>query len=105
MYLYGIRDIATASIGPRSSLATGPEELEASKWELEEDTEHFIQAAEVYIALINKTNEGGFDFFSRESFYHTCGLPTMFSCFPQAFPMAEWRTRILRLLRLLLYLA
>ena len=50
IYLYGIRDIAQASIGPRSSLATGPEELEASKWELEDDTEHFIQAAEVYIA-------------------------------------------------------
>jgi leukotriene-A4 hydrolase len=46
------RDIASASIGPRSSLATGPEELEASKWELEEDTERFIQAAEVRIALV-----------------------------------------------------
>lgn len=54
IYLYGVRDIATASIGPRSSLATGPEELEAAKWELEEDTEHFIQAAEVYIALVDK---------------------------------------------------
>ncbi|MCJ1258219.1 hypothetical protein MMC24_006050 [Lignoscripta atroalba] len=39
-------DIATASIGPRSTVATGPEELEAAKWELEADTERFIQAAE-----------------------------------------------------------
>lgn len=40
-------DIATASIGPRSTVATGPEELKDAKWELEEDTERFIQTAEV----------------------------------------------------------
>lgn len=40
-------DIATASIGPRSVVATGPEEIQGSKWELEADTERFIQAAEV----------------------------------------------------------
>ncbi|KAI4179962.1 MAG: hypothetical protein LQ348_005284 [Seirophora lacunosa] len=47
-YLFAIAsgDIATAPIGPRSTVATGPEELEASKWELEADTEHFIQTAE-----------------------------------------------------------
>ncbi|KAL8830294.1 MAG: hypothetical protein Q9170_005800 [Blastenia crenularia] len=47
-YLFALAsgDIATASIGPRSTVATGPEELEASKWELEADTEHFIQTAE-----------------------------------------------------------
>lgn len=47
-YLFAIAsgDIATASIGPRSTVATGPEELSASKWELEADTEHFIQTAE-----------------------------------------------------------
>jgi leukotriene-A4 hydrolase len=45
--LQGTRDIASAAIGPRSSLATGPEELESAKWELEADTERFIQAAEV----------------------------------------------------------
>ncbi|KAL8997992.1 MAG: hypothetical protein Q9188_006196 [Gyalolechia gomerana] len=47
-YLFAIAsgDIATAPIGPRSSVATGPEELLASKWELEADTEHFIQTAE-----------------------------------------------------------
>ncbi|KAI4134643.1 MAG: hypothetical protein LQ347_001341 [Umbilicaria vellea] len=47
-YLFAIAsgDIATASIGPRSTVATGPEEIRDSKWELEEDTERFIQAAE-----------------------------------------------------------
>ncbi len=31
-------------------MATGPEELEASKWELEADTEKFIRAAEVNVS-------------------------------------------------------
>ena len=48
-YLFAIAsgDIAMASIGPRSLVATGPEELCDAKWELEEDTERFILAAEV----------------------------------------------------------
>jgi len=48
-YLFALAsgDIAIASIGPRSTVATGPEEIQGSKWELEEDTEKFIQAAEV----------------------------------------------------------
>ncbi|KAI9879447.1 MAG: hypothetical protein M1830_008494 [Pleopsidium flavum] len=48
-YLFALAsgDIATASIGPRSTVATGPEEIGASKWELEADTEKFIQTAEV----------------------------------------------------------
>ena len=41
------RDIAMASIGPRSVVATGPEELRGAQWELEHDTERFIQTAEV----------------------------------------------------------
>ncbi|KAL8689522.1 MAG: hypothetical protein Q9224_004623, partial [Gallowayella concinna] len=47
-YLFALAsgDIATAPIGPRSTLATGPEELESSKWEFEADTERFIQVAE-----------------------------------------------------------
>ncbi|KAI4206314.1 MAG: hypothetical protein LQ346_001139 [Caloplaca aetnensis] len=47
-YLFALAsgDIATAPIGPRSAVATGPEELDASRWELEADTEHFIQVAE-----------------------------------------------------------
>ncbi|KAL9598597.1 MAG: hypothetical protein Q9179_003850 [Wetmoreana sp. 5 TL-2023] len=47
-YLFAIAsgDILTAPIGPRSTVATGPEEIEASRWELEADTENFIQIAE-----------------------------------------------------------
>ncbi|KAI9734290.1 MAG: hypothetical protein M1834_002394 [Cirrosporium novae-zelandiae] len=47
-YLFAIAsgDIATASIGPRSVVATGPEELLESKWELERDMETFMEAAE-----------------------------------------------------------
>ena len=40
-------DIATAAIGPRSVVATGADELEACQWEVEADTERFIQTAEV----------------------------------------------------------
>ncbi|KAF2774273.1 leukotriene A-4 hydrol [Teratosphaeria nubilosa] len=47
-YLFAIAsgDIASASIGPRSSVWTGPEELVASQWEFEADTDKYIQAAE-----------------------------------------------------------
>ena len=48
-YLYAIAsgDISRATIGPRSSVWTGPDELENCQKELEGDTEKFIQAAEV----------------------------------------------------------
>jgi len=39
-------DIKSAAIGPRSTVWTGPDELEGAKWELEADTETFIKAAE-----------------------------------------------------------
>ncbi|KAI7583810.1 Leukotriene A-4, partial [Hortaea werneckii] len=47
-YLFAIAsgDLASASIGPRSTVWTGPEELNASQWEFENDTEPYIQAAE-----------------------------------------------------------
>ncbi|TVY46723.1 Leukotriene A-4 hydrolase-like protein [Lachnellula occidentalis] len=50
-YLFALAsgDIATASIGPRSVVSTGPEELLAAKWEFEDDTEKFIQVAEKLI--------------------------------------------------------
>jgi len=50
-YLFAIAsgDIATASIGPRSLVSTGPEELSDAKWELEKDTEKFIEVAEKLI--------------------------------------------------------
>ncbi|KAH8676764.1 putative leukotriene A-4 hydrolase like protein [Tricladium varicosporioides] len=50
-YLFALAsgDIATASIGPRSLVSTGPEELSDAKWELEADTEKFIEVAEKLI--------------------------------------------------------
>ncbi|KAH7420162.1 leukotriene A-4 hydrolase-like protein [Cadophora sp. MPI-SDFR-AT-0126] len=50
-YLFAIAsgDIATAAIGPRSLVSTGPEELSDSKWELENDIEKYIEVAEKLI--------------------------------------------------------
>ncbi|KAI9832662.1 MAG: hypothetical protein M1819_004247 [Sarea resinae] len=47
-YLFALAsgDLASASIGPRSTVWTGPEEIQGSKWELEDDMEHFLEAAE-----------------------------------------------------------
>ena len=47
-YLFALAsgDIAEARIGRCSSVATGPNELAASKWELEEDMDKFMDAAE-----------------------------------------------------------
>jgi leukotriene-A4 hydrolase len=41
------RDIAEAPIGPRSRVATSPDKLDESKWELEADTEKFMQIIDV----------------------------------------------------------
>ncbi|KAH8820827.1 putative leukotriene A-4 hydrolase like protein [Xylogone sp. PMI_703] len=50
-YLFAISsgDTATASIGPRSFVVTGLEELKDSKWELEDDMESFIDVLEKLI--------------------------------------------------------
>ena len=47
-YLFALAsgDLASASIGPRSTVWTGPEELQACQWEFEKDTEAFIETAE-----------------------------------------------------------
>ena len=47
-YLFAIAsgDLASAKIGPRSEVWTGPDEVEGCKWELENDTEKFLQTAE-----------------------------------------------------------
>jgi leukotriene-A4 hydrolase len=46
LFILASGDIATASIGPRSLVCTGPEELVDAKWELEADTEKFIEVGE-----------------------------------------------------------
>ncbi|PNY23096.1 Leukotriene A-4 hydrolase [Tolypocladium capitatum] len=50
-YLFAVSsgDIITAPIGPRSVVATGPNELEDCKWELERDMEKFMNIAEKLI--------------------------------------------------------
>ena len=52
-YLFALAsgDIAMTSIGPRSMVATGPEELVACKWELEKDMEKFVEVAEVSVSV------------------------------------------------------
>lgn len=47
-YLFALAsgDIVTAPIGKRSVVASGPNELAASKWEFEEDMDRFMEAAE-----------------------------------------------------------
>lgn len=46
------RDIVEAKIGPRSVVATSPDKLEECKWELEADTEKFINAIEVSLKIL-----------------------------------------------------
>lgn len=52
-YLFALAsgDIAKAPIGPRSVVATGPKELKAAQWELEESTERYIEIVEVCTML------------------------------------------------------
>lgn len=52
-YLFALAsgDIGKATIGPRSVVATGPKELKAAQWELEESTEKYIETIEVCIML------------------------------------------------------
>lgn len=53
-YLFALAsgDIAKAPIGPRSVVATGPEQLKAAQWELEESTERYIETIEVCIVSL-----------------------------------------------------
>ena len=44
-------DIAEATIGPRSRVATSPDRLEECRWELEADTENFIHTIEVCLLI------------------------------------------------------
>lgn len=54
-YLFALAsgDIAKAPIGPRSVVATGPKQLKAAQWELEESTERYIETVEVCTVLRN----------------------------------------------------
>ncbi|KAL9031432.1 MAG: hypothetical protein Q9196_000535 [Gyalolechia fulgens] len=86
-YLFAIAsgDIATAAIGPRSTVATGPEELSASKWELEADTEQYIRTAEklVYPYAWHTYNvlvlPASFPYGGMENPVYTFATPTIIS--------------------------
>jgi len=79
-YLFALAsgDIATAKIGRCSAVATGPNELAASKWELEDDMDKFLDAAEKLV------------FPYRWGEYNVLVLPPSFpyggSCHPNQFP-------------------
>ena len=86
-YLFALAsgDIATASIGPRSLVSTGPEELAAAKWELEADTENFIQVAEKLIFPYQWTQYNvlvlppSFPYGGMENPVYTYATPTIIS--------------------------
>lgn len=86
-YLFAVAsgDIVTASIGPRSNVATGPDELAECKWELEADTENFIKAGEslVYPYAWGEYNvlilPSSFPFGGMENPIYTFATPTIIS--------------------------
>ena len=69
-YLFALAsgDVATASIGPRSQVITGPEEVLAAKWEFEADMENFLHVAEKIVYPYPWT------------LYNVLVLPTSFPC-------------------------
>ncbi|KAL6866204.1 Leucyl aminopeptidase yscIV [Amphichorda felina] len=86
-YLFAVAsgDIVTAAIGPRSVVATGPNEIESCKWELERDMEKFMEVAEklvfpyrwgAYNVLILPPS---FPFGGMENPIYTFATPTIIS--------------------------
>ncbi|KAL6717066.1 Leucyl aminopeptidase yscIV [Lecanora helva] len=86
-YLFALAsgDIEQAKIGPRSVVATNPENLRAAKWELEESTEGFIKtvekivfpyAWETYNVLILPSS---FPYGGMENPIYTYATPTIIS--------------------------
>lgn len=51
-YLFAVAsgDIAFAKLGPRTVVASGPDELADCKWELERDTERYVELAEKIVS-------------------------------------------------------
>ena len=86
-YLFALAsgDIETSPVGPRSVVATGPNELQAAKWELEESTEKFIQTIEkiVYPYQWGQYNvlilPPSFPYGGMENPIYTYATPTMIS--------------------------
>lgn len=86
-YLFAIAsgDVVSASIGPRSTVWTGPGELESCKWELEHDMEKFLEAAEKIVFPYEWTTynvlvlPASFPYGGMENPIYTFATPTIIS--------------------------
>lgn len=86
-YLFALAsgDIAKAPIGPRSVVATGPKELKAAQWELEESTERYIETVEKIVFPYQWTEYNvlvlppSFPYGGMENPIYTYATPTMIS--------------------------
>jgi len=86
-YLFALAsgDLASASIGPRSTVWTGPEELKACQWEFEHDTESYIEAAEKIVHPYEWTTYNvlvlppSFPYGGMENPVYTFATPTLIS--------------------------
>ena len=86
-YLFALAsgDLASASVGPRSTVWTGPDELTGCKWELDDDTEKFIEAAEKIVHPYAWTTYNilvlppSFPFGGMENPQYTFATPTIIS--------------------------
>ncbi|CAK4031343.1 Leukotriene A-4 hydrolase [Lecanosticta acicola] len=86
-YLFALAsgDLASASIGPRSTVWTGPEELQASQWEFEHDTEKYIETAEKIVYPYEWTTYNvlvlppSFPYGGMENPVYTYATPTLVS--------------------------
>ena len=86
-YLFAIAsgDVAFSSVGPRSTVATGPDELAGCKLELEHDTERYLKAGEslVYDYAWGQYNvlvlPASFPYGGMENPIYTFATPTIIS--------------------------
>ncbi|GAB7340063.1 hypothetical protein MBLNU457_6559t2 [Dothideomycetes sp. NU457] len=86
-YLFALAsgDLASASVGPRSTVWTGPDELTGCKWEFDDDTEKFIEAAEKIVYPYAWTTYNvlvlppSFPFGGMENPQYTFATPTIIS--------------------------
>ena len=86
-YLFALAsgDIVQAPVGPRSFVASGPDEIEDCQWELERDIENFIRVAEkvVYDYAWSQFNvlilPGSFPYGGMENPVFTFATPTIIS--------------------------
>lgn len=99
-YLFAVAsgDIETAPIGPRSVVATGPNELAACKWELERDMEKFMEIAE---KLVFPYRWGAYNVLVLPpSFPYGGEFSPILASASKLMPLQEWKIPSTHLLRL-----